>query len=39
MKKYQIDIGMVEPIGEYITLGNEAPEFIVKHLKSRIFVP
>lgn len=39
MKKYQIDIVMVEPIGEYITLGNEAPEFIVKHLKSRIFVP
>ncbi len=37
MQKYQIDIEMVEPIGEYITLGNEAPAFIIKHLKSRVF--
>ena len=36
MQKYQIDIEMVEPIGEYITLGNEAPNFIIKHLRSRV---
>ncbi len=36
MQKYQIDIEIVEPISEYVTLGNEAPAFIIKHLKSRV---
>jgi len=36
MQKYQIDIELVEPIGEYSALGNEAPKFISDHIKSRI---
>ncbi|MCL4431971.1 MAG: nucleotidyl transferase AbiEii/AbiGii toxin family protein [Epsilonproteobacteria bacterium] len=36
MKKYQIAIELVEPIGEYIVLANEAPQFIIEHIRSRI---
>ena len=36
MQKYQIDIELVEPIGEYFALGNEAPQFIIEYLKSRL---
>jgi len=36
MKKYQIAIELVEPIGEYIVLANEAPQFIIENIRSRI---
>lgn len=36
MKKYQIAIELVEPIGEYIVLANEAPQFIIEHIRSLI---
>ena len=36
MKKYQIAIELVEPIGEYVVLANEAPQFIIEHIRSRI---
>ena len=36
MQKYKIAIELVEPIGEYIVLANEAPQFIIEHIRSRI---
>ena len=36
MQKYQIEIELVEPIGEYISLATDAPQFIVEHIKNKI---
>ncbi len=36
MQKYKIDIDLVEPIAQYISIGNKAPQFIIEHIKSRI---
>jgi len=36
INKYQVDIEIVEPIAQYVTLAKQAPQFIIEHLRNKI---